>query len=89
MLSGEVPFVSNGKSLGAVEIMTRIKCGEFGFNSPSWLHVSESARRLVHGEIYVLLGADRAANRCVAAVCFIVSLHHACAVFKLRNPASI
>nr|CAB3265767.1 ribosomal protein S6 kinase alpha-5 [Phallusia mammillata] len=53
MLSGEVPFVRNGKSLGASEIMCRIKKGEFSFDSASWQNVSEEARQLVHGLLTV------------------------------------
>ncbi|CAK8693241.1 ribosomal protein S6 kinase alpha-5-like [Clavelina lepadiformis] len=53
LLSGEVPFVSNGKSLHAAEIMTRIRRGDFNFESPSWLNVSDEAQRLVHGLLTV------------------------------------
>ena len=55
MLSGEVPFVSNGRSLHAAEIMNRIKKGDFSFDAPSWSNVSEEARQLVHGECMFLL----------------------------------
>uniref|UniRef100_H2ZD54 Ribosomal protein S6 kinase n=1 Tax=Ciona savignyi TaxID=51511 RepID=H2ZD54_CIOSA len=53
VLSGAVPFVSDGQALKAAEIMTRITQGEFTFDGPSWQNVSEEARRLVHGLLTV------------------------------------
>jgi len=55
MLSGEVPFVSNGCRLHAAEIMNRIKKGDFSFDAPSWINVSEDARQLVHGKIILIV----------------------------------
>nr|XP_002123049.3 ribosomal protein S6 kinase alpha-5 [Ciona intestinalis] len=53
VLSGAVPFVSDGQSLRASEIMTRITKGEFTFDGLSWQNVSEEARRLVDGLLTV------------------------------------
>ncbi|XP_075282262.1 ribosomal protein S6 kinase alpha-5 isoform X2 [Opisthocomus hoazin] len=50
MLSGQVPFQSQDKSLtctSALEIMKKIKKGEFSFEGEAWKNVSEEAKELI------------------------------------------
>jgi len=52
MLSGQVPFQSQDKSLtctSALEIMKKIKKGEFSFEGEAWKNVSEEAKELIQG----------------------------------------
>jgi len=53
LLSGEVPFVRNGKSLNAGEIIKRIKTSDFCFKSNNWKNVSQQAKHLVKGLLVV------------------------------------
>ena len=53
MLSGQVPFQSNDKSLtctSAVEIMKKIKRGDFSFEGEAWKNVSQEAKDLIQGK---------------------------------------
>lgn len=53
MLSGQVPFQSQDKSLtctSALEIMKKIKKGEFSFEGEAWKNVSEEAKELIQGK---------------------------------------
>uniref|UniRef100_A0A4W5Q784 Ribosomal protein S6 kinase, polypeptide 5 n=1 Tax=Hucho hucho TaxID=62062 RepID=A0A4W5Q784_9TELE len=50
MLSGQVPFQCQGKSLGrtsAEEIMKKIKQGDFSFEGEAWRSVSQQAKDLI------------------------------------------
>lgn len=52
MLSGQVPFQSQDRSLtctSALEIMKKIKKGEFSFEGEAWKNVSEEAKELIRG----------------------------------------
>lgn len=52
MLSGQVPFQSQDKSLtctSALEIMKKIKKGEFSFEGEAWKNVSAEAKELIQG----------------------------------------
>ncbi|NXF17109.1 KS6A5 kinase, partial [Rhodinocichla rosea] len=52
MLSGQVPFQSEDRSLtctSALEIMKKIKKGEFSFEGEAWKNVSEEAKELIRG----------------------------------------
>uniref|UniRef100_A0A8C0B4S5 Ribosomal protein S6 kinase n=1 Tax=Buteo japonicus TaxID=224669 RepID=A0A8C0B4S5_9AVES len=56
MLSGQVPFQSQDKSLtctSALEIMKKIKKGEFSFEGEAWKNVSEEAKELIQGLLTV------------------------------------
>uniref|UniRef100_A0A4X1SS38 Ribosomal protein S6 kinase alpha-5 n=2 Tax=Sus scrofa TaxID=9823 RepID=A0A4X1SS38_PIG len=56
MLSGQVPFQSNDKSLtctSAVEIMKKIKRGDFSFEGEAWKNVSQEAKDLIQGLLTV------------------------------------
>uniref|UniRef100_G3WLS5 Ribosomal protein S6 kinase n=1 Tax=Sarcophilus harrisii TaxID=9305 RepID=G3WLS5_SARHA len=56
MLSGQVPFQSHDKSLtctSAVEIMKKIKKGDFSFEGESWKNVSQEAKDLIQGLLTV------------------------------------
>lgn len=53
MLSGQVPFQCQGKSLAhtsAEEIMRKIKQGDFSFEGEAWRNVSNQAKDLIQGE---------------------------------------
>ena len=53
MLSGQVPFQSHDKSLtctSAVEIMKKIKKGDFSFEGEAWKNVSQEAKDLIQGK---------------------------------------
>lgn len=52
MLSGQVPFQSQDRSLtctSALEIIKKIKKGEFSFEGEAWKNVSEEAKELIRG----------------------------------------
>lgn len=52
MLSGQVPFQSQDKSrtcTNALEIMKKIKRGEFSFVGDAWKNVSQEAKDLIQG----------------------------------------
>nr|XP_042714540.1 ribosomal protein S6 kinase alpha-5 isoform X6 [Chrysemys picta bellii] len=52
MLSGQVPFQSQDKGLtciSALEIMKKIKKGEFSFEREAWKNVSQEAKDLIQG----------------------------------------
>nr|XP_056706681.1 ribosomal protein S6 kinase alpha-5 isoform X1 [Euleptes europaea] len=52
MLSGQVPFQSQDKSItytNALEIMKKIKRGEFSFGGDAWKNVSQEAKDLIQG----------------------------------------
>ncbi|XP_023601640.1 ribosomal protein S6 kinase alpha-5 isoform X6 [Myotis lucifugus] len=56
MLSGQVPFQSHDKSLtctSAVEIMKKIKTGDFSFEGEAWKNVSQEAKDLIQGLLTV------------------------------------
>ncbi|XP_021387611.1 ribosomal protein S6 kinase alpha-5 isoform X3 [Lonchura striata] len=56
MLSGQVPFQSQDRSLtctSALEIMKKIKKGEFSFEGEAWKNVSEEAKELIRGLLTV------------------------------------
>ncbi|XP_036099559.1 ribosomal protein S6 kinase alpha-5 isoform X7 [Molossus molossus] len=56
MLSGQVPFQSQDKSLtctSAVEIMKKIKKGDFSFEGEAWKNVSQEAKDLIQGLLTV------------------------------------
>nr|XP_013796118.1 PREDICTED: ribosomal protein S6 kinase alpha-5 isoform X5 [Apteryx mantelli mantelli] len=56
MLSGQVPFQSQDKSLtctSALEIMKKIKKGEFSFEGEAWKNVSQEAKELIQGLLTV------------------------------------
>ncbi|XP_044520955.1 ribosomal protein S6 kinase alpha-5 isoform X6 [Gracilinanus agilis] len=56
MLSGQVPFQSHDKSLtctSAVEIMKKIKKGDFSFEGEAWKNVSQEAKDLIQGLLTV------------------------------------
>lgn len=53
MLSGQVPFQSHNRSLtctSAVEIMKKIKKGDFSFEGEAWKNVSQEAKDLIQGK---------------------------------------
>lgn len=53
MLSGQVPFQSHDNSLtctSAVEIMKKIKKGDFSFEGEAWKNVSQEAKDLIQGK---------------------------------------
>lgn len=53
MLSGQVPFQSHDRSLtctSAVEIMKKIKKGDFSFEGEAWKNVSQEAKDLIQGK---------------------------------------
>lgn len=55
MLSGQVPFQCQGKSLthtSAEEIMKKIKQGDFSFEGEAWRNVSQQAKDLIQGEAW-------------------------------------
>lgn len=61
MLSGQVPFQSQDKSLtctSALEIMKKIKKGEFSFEGEAWKNVSEEAKELIQGMYLQILHAS-------------------------------
>lgn len=52
MLSGQVPFQSQDKNItctSALEIMKKIKRGEFSFQGDAWKNVSQEAKDLIQG----------------------------------------
>ncbi|XP_048341154.1 ribosomal protein S6 kinase alpha-5 isoform X2 [Sphaerodactylus townsendi] len=56
MLSGQVPFQSQDKSItctNALEIMKKIKRGEFSFEGDAWKNVSQEAKDLIQGLLTV------------------------------------
>ncbi|XP_067412415.1 ribosomal protein S6 kinase alpha-5 isoform X1 [Emydura macquarii macquarii] len=56
MLSGQVPFQSQDKGLtctSALEIMKKIKKGEFSFEGEAWKNVSQEAKDLIQGLLTV------------------------------------
>ncbi|XP_073098080.1 ribosomal protein S6 kinase alpha-5 isoform X1 [Manis javanica] len=56
MLSGQVPFQSHNRSLtctSAVEIMKKIKKGDFSFEGEAWKNVSQEAKDLIQGLLTV------------------------------------
>ncbi|KAM6171719.1 ribosomal protein S6 kinase alpha-5 isoform 4-T4 [Erethizon dorsatum] len=56
MLSGQVPFQSHDRSLtctSAVEIMKKIKKGDFSFEGEAWKNVSQEAKDLIQGLLTV------------------------------------
>ncbi|KAM7165462.1 ribosomal protein S6 kinase alpha-5 isoform 3-T4 [Macrochelys suwanniensis] len=56
MLSGQVPFQSQDKGLtciSALEIMKKIKKGEFSFEREAWKNVSQEAKGLIQGLLTV------------------------------------
>ncbi|XP_003408869.1 ribosomal protein S6 kinase alpha-5 isoform X1 [Loxodonta africana] len=56
MLSGQVPFQSHDKSVtctSAVEIMKKIKKGDFSFEGEAWKNVSQEAKDLIQGLLTV------------------------------------
>ncbi|XP_054828120.1 ribosomal protein S6 kinase alpha-5 isoform X4 [Eublepharis macularius] len=56
MLSGQVPFQSQDKSMtctNALEIMKKIKRGEFSFGGDAWKNVSQEAKDLIQGLLTV------------------------------------
>ncbi|KAL8169044.1 UNVERIFIED_CONTAM: Ribosomal protein S6 kinase alpha-5 [Gekko kuhli] len=56
MLSGQVPFQSQDKSrtcTNALEIMKKIKRGEFSFGGDAWKNVSQEAKDLIQGLLTV------------------------------------
>ena len=55
MLSGEVPFVDNGKSLHASQILEKIREGDFSCKSESWQNVSIDAKNVVHGKHFIFI----------------------------------
>lgn len=62
MLSGQVPFQCQGKSLthtSAEEIMKKIKQGDFSFEGEAWRNVSQQAKDLIQGKGPCLLGTER------------------------------
>ncbi|KAJ1078640.1 hypothetical protein K5549_000822 [Capra hircus] len=57
MLSGQVPFQSHDKSLtctSAVEIVKKIKKGDFSFEGEAWKNVSQEAKDLIQGTCVLL-----------------------------------
>ncbi|XP_053126593.1 ribosomal protein S6 kinase alpha-5 isoform X5 [Hemicordylus capensis] len=55
MLSGQVPFQSQDKIIytNALEIMKKIKRGEFSFEGDAWKNVSQEAKDLIQGLLTV------------------------------------
>ncbi|KAJ6661849.1 hypothetical protein lerEdw1_013020 [Lerista edwardsae] len=56
MLSGQVPFQSQDKNItctSALEIMKKIKRGEFSFQGDAWKNVSQEAKDLIQGLLTV------------------------------------
>lgn len=53
MLSGEIPFMNQGKNLCAAEIMSSIQKGEFSFHGDAWQNISIEAKDLVKGLLTV------------------------------------
>ncbi|XP_066468256.1 ribosomal protein S6 kinase alpha-5 [Tiliqua scincoides] len=56
MLSGQVPFQSQDKNItctSALEIMKKIKRGEFSFEGDAWKNVSQEAKDLIQGLLTV------------------------------------
>ncbi|XP_028573545.2 ribosomal protein S6 kinase alpha-5 [Podarcis muralis] len=56
MLSGQVPFQSQDKNVtctSALEIMKKIKRGEFSFEGDAWKNVSQEAKDLIQGLLTV------------------------------------
>ena len=52
MLTGKPPFHFSGMDHGEgamLEMMRRIKAGNFSINTPEWQHVSEEAKNLIKG----------------------------------------
>ncbi|CAG5134998.1 unnamed protein product, partial [Candidula unifasciata] len=53
MLSGKAPFQESGEPASALNIMQRIKEGEFDLSGPEWADVSNSAKQLIRGLLTV------------------------------------
>ncbi|XP_044293108.1 ribosomal protein S6 kinase alpha-5 isoform X4 [Varanus komodoensis] len=56
MLSGQVPFQTQNKNItctNALEIMKKIKRGEFSFEGDAWKNVSQEAKDLIQGLLTV------------------------------------
>lgn len=51
MLIGRPPFQASGpeNNNNAVDIMKRIKGGEFSMDSPEWSRVSDEAKKIIQG----------------------------------------
>ena len=47
MLCGNAPFY--GQSLSTEEIMERIRVGQFSFDAPEWIRVSQAAKSIIEG----------------------------------------
>lgn len=47
MLCGNAPFY--GQSLSTEEIMERIRAGQFSFDAPEWVRVSQAAKSIIEG----------------------------------------
>ena len=50
MLCGHAPFY--GQSLSTEEIMERIRAGQFSFDAPEWIRVSQAAKSIIEGTKY-------------------------------------
>ena len=50
MLCGHAPFY--GQSLSTEEIMERIRAGQFSFDTPEWIRVSQAAKSIIEGTKY-------------------------------------
>lgn len=53
MLSGRAPFHARSRDESAYAVMARIREGDFNFNSPSWVGVSDEAKRVTTGLLTV------------------------------------
>ncbi|BFZ12288.1 hypothetical protein BsWGS_15326 [Bradybaena similaris] len=53
MLSGKAPFQDSREPASALNIMQRIKEGEFDLSAPEWAEVSVSAKQLIRGLLTV------------------------------------
>ena len=53
MLCGHAPFY--GQSLSTEEIMERIRAGQFSFDAPEWVRVSQAAKSIIEGRLYTVL----------------------------------
>ena len=55
MLCGNAPFY--GQSLSTEEIMERIRVGQFSFDAPEWVRVSQAAKSIIEGTPYMYVYA--------------------------------
>lgn len=53
MLCGKAPFHARSRDDSAVDVMNRIKGGDFTFSAPSWSSVSDEAKAIVRGLLTV------------------------------------